>query len=353
MAKSGMDVVYLGISVRSARNLRNVGFSAINDLPVPAYSFNFPVGRVFPQAVTDKVYDTAFRKLSKRIIKEHGTPDIIHIHYPAQRPYDSLRKMQERGVKIIATEHWTKVQDMSIGKVSRENLAAFVSECNAFICVSTVLKLSVIQLTGTSRMIDVVPNLVNSCFNKKLPKADNSYNYVVSGRLVEHKQVDKVVHAFIEAFDKNENVSLTIVGGGEQYNVIKDIIEKESRENQIHLLGSVSREKMAEIMAASDALITYSRMETFCVPVIEAWMCGIPVIASRDIPVIIDNPDEKLGVKVNPDNMDSLKEALLHLKDNHQMYDSEWIAHYAHTNFGEQFVAQKLIAIYKKELENN
>lgn len=41
--------------------------------------------------------------------------------------------------------------------------------------------------------------------------------------------------------------------------VAKDIIEKESRDGQIHLLGPVSRGKMAEIMMKSDALITYSR----------------------------------------------------------------------------------------------
>ena len=71
LAKSGIEVVYLGISVRSARNLRYVGFSIIDGFSVPVYSFNFPVGRVLPQAVTDKVYDMAFTVMSKRIIKRY------------------------------------------------------------------------------------------------------------------------------------------------------------------------------------------------------------------------------------------------------------------------------------------
>lgn len=347
LAKSGADVVYLGISVRSARNLHNIGFCNLNSFSVPVYSFNFPIGRVLPLTITDKVYDIAFTAISKRIIKEHGMPDIIHIHYPAQRPYNGLRRMQERGTRIIATEHWSKVQDMTIGKKARMNLTAFVSESDAFICVSSALKKSVIELIGTSRRIEVVPNLVNPFFNTQFQKKSKSFNYVVSGRLVEFKQVNKVVQAFIEVFDKNENVSLTIAGGGEQYNTIKSIIEKESREKQIHLLGSVSREKMAEIMAKSDALISYSRMETFCVPVIEAWMCGKPVIASGSIPVMIDNPDKRLGVTVNEYSIETLETALRTMYNSQDDYDTKWIADYALTHFSESAIAHSLLKIYE------
>lgn len=353
LAKSGAEVVYLGISVRSARNLRNIGFCTLNNFSVPVYSFNFPIGRVFPQTITDQVYDMAFAAIAKRIIKKHGIPEIIHIHYPAQRPYNGLRRMQERGTRIIATEHWSKVQDMTIGKKARMNLTAFVSESDAFICVSSALKKSVIELTGTSRRIEVVPNLVNPFFNTQFQKKSKSFNYVVSGRLVEFKQVNKVVQAFIEVFDKNENVSLTIAGGGEQYNTIKSIIEKESREKQIHLLGSVSREKMAEIMAKSDALITYSRMETFCVPVIEAWMCGKPVVASGSIPVMIDNPDKRLGVTVDQTNTITLENALIEMRRQRAKYNSNWIKNYAMMHFSENAVSQMLIDIYRSVILTN
>jgi glycosyltransferase involved in cell wall biosynthesis len=347
LEKAGLDVVYIGISVRSAQNLRNVGFSTNDDFSIPAYSFNFPIGRAFSQTITDKIFNTAFSVISKKIVKEHGMPDIIHIHYPAQRPYDCLRKMQAQGVKIVATEHWTKVQDMTIGEIPRRNLVTFVSECNSFICVSSALKKSVIELTGTSRRIEVVPNLVNSVFITKPKKTDNSFTYVVSGRLVEHKQVDKVVQAFIKVFNKDEDVTLTIAGGGEQYTIIKGIIEKESREEQIHLLGPVSREKMANIMASSDALITYSRMETFCVPVIEAWMCGKPVIASETIPVMIDNPDDRLGLTVDEYKTEALESALVKIIKMRADYDADYIKNYAMHHFSEDSIASRLIEIYE------
>ena len=347
LAKSGVDVVYLGISVRSAQNLRNLGFSTKDGFSVPVYSFNFPIGRVFSQTITDKVYESAFAVIAKRIIKKHGMPDVIHIHYPALRPYDGLRKMQEQGVNIIATEHWSKVQNKEIKEKPKKNLIDYVNNCNAFICVSSCLARSVKELTGTSKEINVVPNLVNSVFNNQSPRRDNCFNFVVSGSLYEFKQVDKVVQTFIKVFGKDENVTLTIAGGGEQYTIIKGIIEKESREEQIHLLGPVSREKMANIMASSDALITYSRMETFCVPVIEAWMCGKPVIASETIPVMIDNPDDRLGLTVDEYKTEALESALVKIIKMRADYDADYIKNYAMHHFSEESIASRLIEIYE------
>lgn len=347
LAKTGVDVVYLGISVRSARNLCNVGFSTNDGFSIPVYSFNFPIGRVFPQTITDKVYDTAFAALSNRIVKEHGMPDIIHIHYPAQRPYDGLRKLQKQGVKIVATEHWSKVQNKTINEKSKKNIIDYVNESNAFICVSSCLKQSVMELTRPSKEIIVVPNLVNSAFNNQSCPRGDCFNFIVSGSLFEFKQVDKVVHAFIKVFEQNENVSLTIAGGGEQYSTIKDIIEKESREDQIHLIGPVSREKMANIMASSDLLVTYSRMETFCVPVIEAWMCGKPVIASKTIPAMIDNPDNRLGLTVDEYKIETLESALRTIIEMRTDYDANYIKNYAMNHFSEESIALRLVEIYE------
>ena len=353
LSKAGVDAVYLGVSVRSARNLSNVGLRSISGFSLPVYSFNFPVGRIFPQIITDKVFDRAFSALAKRIIKEHGMPDIIHVHYPAQRPYGALRKLQKKGVKIVATEHWTQVLDMTIGAVARKDLAAFVSECDSFICVSEELKKSVMKLIGSSREIEVVPNLVNSYFGIRPKKKESTLKYVVSGRLVEHKQVDKVVKAFMEAFGKDENVSLTVAGGGKQYGKIKSIVREGSREDQIRLLGPVGRKKMAGIMETSDVLITYSRMETFCVPVIEAWMCGMPVIASGDIPVIMDNDDERLGIKVDSGNIGTLKKALIEMRSEYMDYDPGYISNYANTHFSEQAVSGRLVEIYEGIMKRN
>ena len=346
LANAGVDVKYLALSVRSAKNTRHIGFHVYRNLSIPVYSFNFPMGRVLPQKIKDRVFNFAFSALSKKIVNECGLPDVIHIHYPAQRPYSAIQKLQRQGVKIIATEHWTKVLDKTIGKVFLNNLRDYVQECDAFICVSSTLRQSVEELTGLARQIHVVPNLVNANF-RGVSTVKDGFRFVVSGRLVELKQADKVVKAFINVFDKTEDVYLTVVGGGEQYNLLKRYVADAGWESQISLPGSVAREKMAEIMASSDVLVSYSRLETFCVPVIEAWMCGKPVIASKTIPVMIDYHDDRLGITVDEHKIETLEMALLTMYKRYNGYNPKWIEQYARENFSEAAVAEKLKDIYR------
>ena len=100
-------------------------------------------------------------------------------------------------------------------------------------------------------------------------------------------------------------------------------------------------------MASSDALITYSRMETFCVPVIEAWMCGKPVIASETIPVMIDNPDDRLGLTVDEYKTEALESALVKIIKMRADYDADYIKNYAMHHFSEESIASRLIEIYE------
>ena len=82
------------------------------------------------------------------------------MHYPAMAYYESFAKLRDRGVKIVATEHWTNVLCKDVTPDNMRSLKWFVDNADAFICVGEPLKQSVIELTGTSRQIDVVPNVV-------------------------------------------------------------------------------------------------------------------------------------------------------------------------------------------------
>ncbi|MDP1591075.1 MAG: glycosyltransferase, partial [Prosthecobacter sp.] len=55
----------------------------------------------------------------------------------------------------------------------------------------------------------------------------------------------------------------------------------------VHLLGMVSREDLCQLYAAADALVVASYAEGFCLPVLEAHVCGTPVIA-RPVPAVLE-----------------------------------------------------------------
>ena len=346
LAKKGVEAVYFAISVRSAHNLEHMGFSRMEREGIPVESFNFPLGRAFSWEKTDPMFDYAFRRLAGKAIKRYGKPDVIHVHYPSQRPYGALRELQASGVGIVGTEHWSKVQERSLKANFLRNLTTFCENCDAFICVGTVLRESVLALTGTSKRIDVIPNVVDGRFSVR-PFEGNGVRFLTSGRLLPIKQFDKVVQAFAETFQDVPDAFLTVAGGGEEFTRIQQIAASSDMGDRITLTGTLSREEMARRMAESSVLVSYSKLETFCLPVVEAWMCGKPTIASSTTSVIMDHPDRRLGLTVAPDDLNSLKHAMRYMYDHCGDYDGAWIRKYAMERFSEDAIAEHLLQVYR------
>ena len=181
---------------------------------------------------------------------------------------------------------------------------------------------------------------------KLVDNPHKDFRFIASGRFVPIKQYDKIVNAFIDVFQNDKRVSLTLAGNGKEYGKIASIIMKRDAIDQVHLLGTVSRIDMATIMSKADVLVVYSKMETFCVPVVEAWMSGKPVIATNTTSVFSDNQDDRLGTIVDCNDIESLKKGFIYIYQHYSQYDSKWISNYAKTNFGEEAVFKIISDVY-------
>ena len=343
LARAGLDVTYLSVDLRSVRRIRRFGFSRRQEDGVSIVTLSLPIGPLLSIEKRNKIYSREMERLTGKLDR-NGNPDVIHVHYPSLVPYKVVEGWQSKGAKIVATEHWTQVQDKSVSGVYLQNLSDFVNKADAICCVGSNLKNAIVELTGTKRTIHIVPNVVNEIF-KPVPQTHKGFQFICSGRMVPVKQFDKIVESFIDVFQNEKNISLTVAGDGEDYKKINAIVQRRNAEEQVHLVGSVSRQKMAELMAKTDALIVFSRLETFCVPVIEAWACGKPVIATTTT-VLADNPDKRLGILTDSQDAETLKKALRVIYEKYSSYDPAWITQYANDHFSEEAVSQQLIDIY-------
>ena len=347
LARAGMDVCYFSVNVLSVRDLKGLGYRYSFASPVKTASFNLPLGRFMDRAASMRMAVKRFRKLADNMVKKYGMPDVIHIHYPTLWMYDAFEPFQKKGVRIVATEHWSQVMEKQIDGAHSENLRDFSKKSDALICVSSGLERSVRELTGTKRDIHVIPNFVSSAFSVK-SEPHKGFNFICVGRVIPIKQFDKVISAFIEVFGEKTDAVLTVAGGGSDFDKLSRLVADAGAYDKVKLLGTVPREKMAEVMASADALICYSVYETFCVPIIEAWMSGKPVIVSSSLPLAQDNNDERLEKLVDHNDTETLKTAMLEMYNDRSRYDSEWIAAYANERFSEQAVSKQLTDIYQQ-----
>ncbi len=346
LARAGLEVTYLVADPRSFIKWRRFGCSKAMEEGVTVATISVPAGGLISPRKISPLRRRMFERLMRYLARKDGLPDIIHVHYPSTFLYRLLQPYQKQGVRIAATEHWSRVQEKSIGGWILENLKEYTQKADAFCCVGSALVKSVREMTGTEREIPVIPNVLFGDF-RPLAEEHEGLRFLAIGRMVAIKRYDVLVEAFLEAFRDRPDVTLTIAGNGPEMARVREIVRQKDEKRQVLLPGLVPHEKMAGLIASSDAFVGFSVLETFCVPVVEAWACGKPVIVSDTTTVFTDNPDARLGMAVDWRSPQELQEAMIKMADTYETYDPEWICRYADSHFTEKVYCEKMLAVYR------
>lgn len=347
LAKQNVEVCYLAVSLHPIKKIKSKGIQKWNEdgVTILTYSqFFFP--RI-KQLYFGKMRNKIWTSFLEQVEKENGKPDVIHLHYPVMMLLaDVLEKYQKRGIKIVVTEHWMKVLKKNLDHYELYQQKKYVDYVDSYICVGHPLKKAILDMTNSKREILVVPNVVNANF---IPSnsSHSGFRFVAVGRLVKIKQFDKIISAFAENFKDDLNVSLVIVGDGEEFHELQKLIQKLNMGSQVVLTGSLNRKETAKKVAESDCLVCYSSFETFGVPIIEAWSCGIPAISTTACSVM-DNFDSNLGIEISPYDYETLKKSMMFIYKHHLKYKKEYIIDFARKHYSEEAIGGKLINIYNE-----
>lgn len=346
LSGNGHEVYYPYVDLRSLRHRRKLGTVITRIGGVNVVALNIPIGFALPAKIRSKAYSRFSKNLIKKISNRFGVPDIVSVHYPSIFPYDYFSPLQRNGAKIVGMEHWSRVQNRDLPEVNLRYLKDFVHNADALMCVCDALKESIIQLTGTSREIVVVPNIVPKCFEyKKISKSGDSFHFLAVGRLSQEKGYDKLVCAFNIAFKNNVHIKLHIVGGGYMYDDIQKSINDFNAENTILMHGVLNQTELADLYRHCNALIMPSEYETFGVPAAEAMSCGLPVIVTRNTG-IANYVSDKCGIVIENNDIDLISNAMLSLYRNISNFNSDEISKFANNSFSESVIYQKIINVF-------
>ena len=226
--------------------------------------------------------------MTEKAVKKYGLPDIIHVHYPALQPYKTFEYYQKQGVKIVATEHWTKVQDHTLSGANVRRLKDFAAKCDALLCVGSYLKTAIREITGTDREIMIVPNVANKLFRPAEKKHDG-FRFFAAGRFVPVKQFDRIVSAFCKVFRDIPGVTLTIAGSGKEAENIKSRVTPEMAD-RVRFTGTVNRERMAQLTADADGVVSGITAEAG--QVVAAGQTVLTFVESGEMEVEINVPEK-------------------------------------------------------------
>lgn len=290
----------------------------------------------------------SFRKTYKKYVEDNGVPDIVHAHI-VSLAFTSLFLKDELNLPFVITEHWTKMNNSNIPKYLRKMSIAY-HHADHVICVSNNLADSLKKNFNVNST--VINNMVSDHFfnSSRIERHDNCFKFIAVGAFRRNKGFDILVDAFAKC-SFPANISLSIVGDGEERAVIESKIQQHGLSDQIKLLGVKTPEDVDGLLCDSDCFVLSSRLETFAIVIIEAMAKGLPVIATRS-----GGPESFLrvdhGLLVQKDNVDELSNAMRYMLEHHSDYNSDSIKKYCYDHFSQDVIANKIIDVYNTVLKN-
>ena len=178
-----------------------------------------------------------------------------------------------------------------------------------------------------------IPNIL-----EEIPKESSlldSYKIISVGRLHPVKDFETLIYVFEKVQEKLPYATLTIVGGGDEFEKLINLVKQLNLENKIKITGMVSKEDVKKYLLESDIYVMTSITECFPMVLLEASSCSLPLI-SFDVPVgpkaiinngkngylIKDRDKDKMAEKIIElfDNRDKLKEFGKYSKENSKKY---------------------------------
>ncbi|MGN0062102.1 MAG: glycosyltransferase family 4 protein [Alloprevotella sp.] len=105
-------------------------------------------------------------------------------------------------------------------------------------------------------------------------------NFVFVGTLIKRKYPAEIVPALVQAYGKDK-FNISYIGKGSEMGRISKYAKEFDVDNNVHLLGYISRDEVVNQLQSNDVFVMISRSEAFGLVYLEAMAQGLITIASR------------------------------------------------------------------------
>ena len=263
----------------------------------------------------------------------------------------------------ILLEHWTGYlpSDGNYLKSSwlkKQLIKLIVKNAKAVISVSKDLKNEMLK-HGLVNQYFVIPNVVDekkfypnhspiaTSTNQLIPVSANQQINIlhISTLNDEQKNISGIIHIAEKLKNENINFVLHIVGDGSEKQEHEQLCEQKNLIlHHVRFYGFKSEIEIAELMRTSHFLLLFSNYENSPCVMLEAMMCGLPII-STNVGDIAKHITNERGILIEPKNEEELLMAIKKMIKNYDLYNKTSIAKYAEENFSMSVVGEELFEI--------
>ncbi len=328
-----------GIEFSIEDNLKTYRYKDFNYLPKNPLMF--------------RSFNKRMDKLYKEIVEKEGKIDIIHAHSALWGGISAQYISNKYNIPLVLTEHSSLKYARYVKESYKKYIYKAYDKADALIAVGNGLKNEMKNYTNND--IKVIHNMVDlKKFNIDIKSSEknnceDTFNMFSCAFLEEGKGMENLIEAFYLAF-KSKDAILRIGGDGSLREKLEGMIKELGMENQIFLLGVLSREDVAQEMKNCKCFALASEHETFGVVYIEALACGKPVIGTYN-----GGADDIIkdynGIIIEKKDVEKLKDALVKMKNEYKTYDKNEIREKTILSYSENVLVEKLKGVYKEIYE--
>ena len=293
-----------------------------NEIPVYA-----PLYLYYPAnlGLTKLSMNHHLRAVLRTIKKEKIKADAIYGHFIFQCGLTAVRAGEKLGIpsflgagesdKLVpGNQRNHGVYELGVKKLHWQEL---LSRTNGVICVAEWTRKLLFENgflnSDCEKKTVVFPNGVNqeifhpgdkAAARKALELPEKEFIALFVGAFNENKGILRVSEAIAQIPD----AKVVFLGGGSMQPDCDGIL----------FCGSCDNKTVAQYMRAADCFVLPTRSEGCCNAILEALSCGLPVVSS-DLPFNDGILDEKNSIRIDPDDVLQIKDAICVLNDNDKL----------------------------------
>ncbi|MDB5258754.1 MAG: hypothetical protein JWM14_3449 [Chitinophagaceae bacterium] len=255
-------------------------------------------------------------------LKQHQI-DLLHVHFGVMG-VELMQVCEELNIPLIVTFH-----GFDITAAVQRNPAYYKVLLRLFdkmklgIAISNEMKKRLVDLGCDADKIAVsylgIPTAEFQYIDRSNRKG--SVKFIHAGRLSATKGVPDLIRAFSDAFKKEEQVELFIVGDGEERGLVIEAIESSPIKDKIKYLGKLSDTELLHYRTVGDVFVLNCRTpasgdkEGLPIALLEASSMGLPVISTRHAGIAEGVLHEQTGLLVEEFDTQGLSEAMRNMMD--------------------------------------
>lgn len=274
------------------------------------------------------------RRHGIRPLRQFGTQDeVALIHYSGYaRDLERVFEGPARTVLLshnVTPEDWFWPVDPADAvrcRLGREQLHEFARLADGLAGVSSYNAEELMQASG--REAEVIPvlfdrsSLATASVNGRPEPTRGSPTVLFVGRLTPHKRQDLVIRAFAAYRQIEPEARLVLVGHALSPAYREGLVRlaEDLAPGAVAFHSRLSSAELASAYRSADIFLCLSEHEGFCVPILEAFHYGLPVIA-RDAAAVGEVVGDA-GILLGPeDGLDTIAELLAIVASDHELRD--------------------------------